>query len=133
MPIHISSVARPTPFPKGRRPKTDFHYQRPLTLWDVYVDDFLGLIQCWWRTKVWVKCDLLHSLDSILRPLDAQDPPINRNRLLSRKWPRVKSACTTINIILGWILNTSDNTISLPAHLLVRVRDILASIRPTQR
>jgi hypothetical protein len=39
----------------------------------------------------------------------------------------------TVKTILGWIVNTLDNNISLPAHRLIRLRKILDSIRPGQR
>jgi hypothetical protein len=48
--------------PQGTQPKGHSRYGRPLALWDVYVDDFLGQ----------VKCALLHTLDTLIRPLDAQ-------------------------------------------------------------
>jgi hypothetical protein len=39
----------------------------------------------------------------------------------------------TVKTILGWIVNTLENTISIPYNRLVRLREILASIRPGQR
>jgi hypothetical protein len=33
------------PLPRGTRPKGAKHYRTPLSHWDVYVDDFLGLVQ----------------------------------------------------------------------------------------
>jgi hypothetical protein len=51
------------------------HYRRPVGLWDVYVDDFLGLVQGNKHQLRRVKMALLHALDSVLRPLDAGDSP----------------------------------------------------------
>jgi hypothetical protein len=41
----------------------------------VYVDDFLGMVQGGTRTRRRVKRALLHTLDTVLRPLDADDSP----------------------------------------------------------
>jgi hypothetical protein len=42
-------------------------------------------------------------------------------------------ACwNTVKTILGWILNTLDNTIALPPHRLTRLRTILSSVGHTQ-
>ena len=45
----------------------------PLRYWDVYVDDFCGLVQGNQWTRRAVKRALLHSLDRVFRPLDDQD------------------------------------------------------------
>jgi hypothetical protein len=43
------------------------------------------------------------------------------------------SARSTVKVILGWVIYTTANTISLPVHRLARIREILASIGATKR
>ena len=49
--------------------QTDNYAQTPLKRWDVYVDDFLGIVQSKPPTWKRAKRALLHSLDHIFRPL----------------------------------------------------------------
>jgi hypothetical protein len=42
-------------------------------MWDVYVEDFMGLVQGCTRTRLRVKRALLHTLDTVLRPGDDAD------------------------------------------------------------
>jgi hypothetical protein len=46
---------------------------RPVASHDVYVDDFLSLVQGGTRRRLQVKRSLLHALDSVFRGLDASD------------------------------------------------------------
>jgi hypothetical protein len=122
-----------SPLPRGPRPRTATHYKRPIALWDVYVDDFLGLVQGGARTRRQVKRALLHTLDTVLRPIDAQDSCFRQEPASTKKMEKGDATWSTVKMILGWILNTLDKTISLPAHRLLRLRDILSSISTTQR
>jgi hypothetical protein len=38
-----------------------------------------------------------------------------------------------MKVVLGWLINTTNMTIQLPAHQVDRLAEILASIPPTQR
>jgi hypothetical protein len=62
------------------------HYHRPLGLWDVYVDDFLVLVQGSHRRRRQVKLALLHALDSVLRPVDDADFPHRQEPASLKKW-----------------------------------------------
>ena len=55
---HVLSIPCITPFKK------------PLWYWDIYMDDFCGLVQGSQWTHKWVKHILLRSLDQVFRPLD---------------------------------------------------------------
>jgi hypothetical protein len=70
LPLADISHACPPSMHRGARPQGKVHYGRPLTSWDVYVDDFLGLVQGGVRTRRWVNHALLHTLDTILHLLD---------------------------------------------------------------
>jgi hypothetical protein len=140
-PVHVSdnliesAPDSPTPpsLPRGDRPKHAAHYRTPLALWDVYVDDFLGLVQGGTRTRRRVKRALLHTLDTVLRPHDEADSCHRQEPASTKKMVKGDSAWSMVNVILGWVVDTVANTISLPVHHLTRIREILASIGPTQR
>jgi hypothetical protein len=40
---------------------------------------------------------------------------------------------STTKTILGWVVDTLACTITLPAHCILRLREVLDSIKPTQR
>jgi hypothetical protein len=65
----LPTVPLPTkPMPRGRlRP--------PVKSWDVYVDDFLGMVQGNWQHRRHVKRVLLHTLNKVFRPPDLQENP----------------------------------------------------------
>jgi hypothetical protein len=131
-PKSTPSLETPSLPPRSRRSDAP-HYGPPLALWDVYVDDFLSLVQGGRRTRLRVKRDLLHSLDQVMRPLDSEDSPFRQEPASVKKMGKGDATWTTLKPILGWIINTLDKTISLPPHRLVRVRDILNYIGLNQR
>jgi hypothetical protein len=65
----LPAVPLPTkPLPRGRpRP--------PVKSWDVYVGDFLGMVQGNWEHRRHAKRFLMHTLDKVFRPPDLQDNP----------------------------------------------------------
>jgi hypothetical protein len=123
----------PPPLPRGTQPKGAKHYRTPLAHWDVYVDDFVGLVQGGARTRRRDKRALLHTLDTVLRPLDSADSPYRQEPASTKKMAKGESAWATVKVILGWMVDTLANTISLPEHRLARIREILDSIGITQR
>jgi hypothetical protein len=126
-------VLRPEPLLCGGHPKGADCNRNPLALWDVYVVDFLGLVQGYARTWRRVKRALLHIMDTVLCPLDSGDSIHRQETASTKKMTKGDSAWGTVKVILGWIINTLDKTISLPAHRLALIRKILASISATQR
>ena len=58
---HILSILCTTPFKK------------PLQYWNIYVNDFCGLVQGNFWTRRWAKQILLHPLDNFFRPFDNED------------------------------------------------------------
>jgi hypothetical protein len=119
--------------PQGARPQGKIHYGRPIASWDVYVDDFLGLVQVGVHTRRRVKRALLYTLDTVLRPRNDHDSDYRQEPASTKKMAKGDACWDTVKTILGWILNTLDNTISLPPHRLTRFRTIISSVGPTQR
>jgi hypothetical protein len=65
----LPAVPLPTkPMPRGRR-------RPPVKSWDVYVDDFIGMVAGNWQHRSHVKRVLLHTLEKVFRPPDSQDNP----------------------------------------------------------
>ena len=105
----------------------------PVQYWDIYVDDFLSLVQGnkWHRRAV--KRILLQSLDRVFRPLDDNDVPDRQEPASLKKLRKGDGAWTTQKTMPGWQIDTADRTITLPPHRIDRLRDILAHIRPGQK
>jgi hypothetical protein len=114
-------------------PWCTWHNGHPLALWNVYVKDFLGLVQGLVCTRRRVKRALLYTLNTVLHPLDAQDSQHHQDPASTKNMEMGDAFWDTIKTILGWIINTLDKNISLPPHLLIHLRDILLSIGSGQR
>jgi hypothetical protein len=109
------------------------HYHPPVGLWDIYVDDFLGLVQGNKHQRRQVKRALLHDIDSVMRPLDADDSIHWQEPASLKKMGKGDATWATVKTILGWILDNVDKTISLPAHRLLRLMELLDSVSTGQK
>jgi hypothetical protein len=65
--------------------------------------------------------------------LDSKDSTHRQELAFTKKMAEGDSSWVTTKVILGWMIDTLDNAISLPAHRLARIREILDSITPSQR
>jgi hypothetical protein len=128
-----TDIFRPEPLPHGDHPKGATHYYTPLALWDVYVDDFFGMVQGGPRVRRHAKCTLLHTLDTMLRPLDRFDSVHGQDPASIKKMAKCESSWATIKVITGWIINKMDGIVSFSAHRLSHICEILASISATHR
>jgi hypothetical protein len=124
----MPSILCPEPLPCGDRLKGSAHYRTHLAFWGVYADYFWGMLQGGTRTRRRVKHALLRTMDTVLRHLDSD----NSVYCSIKKMVKGGSSWATTKVILGWIINTLENTISLMAHRLVFIREIMASISATQ-
>ena len=68
--LSLSSSSPCVPVPSTTANKI---IQCPLQYWDVYIDDFLGLIQGNKYHRRRIKRALLHAMDKVFRPLDPAD------------------------------------------------------------
>jgi hypothetical protein len=121
-PLLLPAVPLPIkPMPRGRpRP--------PVKSWDVYVDDFLGMVQGNWHHRRHVKRVLLHTLDKVFRPPDLQDNPHRQEPASVKKMRKGDATWTTRKVILVWIIDTVCLTIELPAHRIARLSELLDSV-----
>eukprot|EP00536_Pseudo-nitzschia_multiseries_P018339 jgi/Psemu1/55134/gm1.55134_g len=107
--------------------------KKPVQYWDVYVDDFCGLAQGNQWTRRAIKRVLFQSLDKVFRPLDASDTPFRQEPASLKKMRQGDARWTTKKVILGWLIDSINKTISLPPHRVARLQEILHSISSTQR
>lgn len=133
-PSHVSPrpdsgpvVAVPVPaHPLGpRRP--------PLRYYDVYMDDFLGLFQGGPRRLQQCRRRLFHCIDRVLRPLSADDPDTRQEPSSLKKLGKGDACLTTRKVMLGWLIDTVAETISLPPRRLQRLHDMLDSLPRSKR
>jgi len=87
----------------------------PLAYADVFVDDFIGLVQGSQRHRKAFRHTLLHAIDKVFaQPTDKE--PNRQEAALVKKLKRDNGALTTQKLILGWILDTLRKTLELANH-----------------
>ena len=69
---------------------------------------------------------LLHSIDMVLHPLSPTDPPARTEPILVKKLRKGDGQWATIKTVLGWLLNTVEHAIRLPARRQERLTALLA-------
>ena len=127
------SLPAPFPFPASLPPPNPLlsYFQRPVSAIDVFVDDFLAVAQPSTATRT--RRTLMHTIDSVFRPLSSSDP-IHRTEPISlSKLAKGDAAWSTRKQMLGWILDSTDMTLTLPPRRLQRLGDLLAAIPASQR
>jgi hypothetical protein len=124
-PSDLPTLPLPSTPPRGRP-------QPPVKSWDVYVDDFIGMVQGTWQYRRHVKRVLLHTLDKIFRHLDLKDNKHRQEPASVKKMQKGDATWTSRNILLGWILDTVCLTLELPNHRVARLFEFLDSV-PTHQ
>jgi hypothetical protein len=98
--------------------------------WEVYVDDFIGMVQSSWTHLRHVNRVLLQNLDKVFRPLDHLDSKHRQEPASIKKTKKWDASWATRKVVLGWIIDTVRLTIEIPAHRLTRLFDVLHSTHP---
>ena len=106
-------------------------FQRPVAAVDVFVDDFLAISQP--ATATTTRRTLMHSIDTVLRPLSPSDPVHRTEPISLSKLAKGDAAWSTRKQMLGWILDSVDMTLTLPPRRLQRLAALLGDIPPSQR
>ena len=138
VPSSISSASTPTNT-KTHSPTVDLlrdpylpHSKEKLGYIDVFVDDFIGLAQGK-KHRNRVRNTLMSAIDEVFRPLSPSDKPSRREPVSIKKLLKGDCSWSTMKLVLGWIINTVDQTISLPQHRVERLAEILSSIPRSQK
>jgi hypothetical protein len=127
-PPTITAVpSLPTPKPTTRKP-----LDNPLNYVDVYVDDFCNLIQGNRRRRRMARRILFHTIDEVLRPLDPTQK-FQQEPTSVKKLRKGDGYWETRKIILGWLIDTLNQTIELPPHRIARLQEIFDSLRGAKR
>jgi len=103
----------------------------PLAYVDVFVDDFIKAVQGWFNC-IRVRRTTFHSIDLIFRPNDEHDDG-RKQPISEKKLQKGDDFWSTQKIILGWLIDTSSKTISLPPHRQVRILELLRSVVKRKR
>lgn len=104
----------------------------PLTYGDVYVDDFILAAQTEYhkqRTMRWA----LHAIDAVLRPVASTDRPSRKEPVSVKKLLQGDACWSTRKTVLGWDLDTTDETLRLPPHRLERLYSLLDAYPSTRK
>ena len=128
-------IATATPVPT-LQPTTAIHtpgYRRPIRYANVYVDDFLALIQGNKHQRLQTMRTILHVLDLVLRPLDPSDGNFRQEPASVKKLKKGDANWSTKKVVLGWAVDTVAKTIELPPHHVEQLHLILDSIQPNQK
>lgn len=131
----VPPIAAPTPITLTVPATTPHepHYKRPMKYADIYVDDFIAAVQGSATTRRNAMRTLLHVLDSVFRPLSPSDNPNRQEPASVKKLRKGDGNWSTRKTVLGWVIDTVAQTITLPERRLDRLNAILADISPTQR
>jgi hypothetical protein len=100
---------------------------------DVFVDDLIAVAQGDPETLRKIRSGIFDAIDSILRPVDDQDSQHRTEPISLKKLDKGDCTWATSKLILGWIVDTVNLTISLPEHRAERLKEILDSIPRTQK
>jgi hypothetical protein len=78
-----------------------------LAKFDVYVDDYLGLVQCTLECRREVIRTLLHAMDQVFCPVDLDGSPACRELASVKKLKKGDAYWETRKHILGWLLTVA--------------------------
>jgi len=102
----------------------NLQHAQPLSYVDIYIDDFLAVAQ---RSSLLPT--LSHTLHGIFSSFhDTQhdrDAPSRQHIISQKKLLKGDATWSTSKLILGWLFNTEDMTISFPPHKADRLKIIL--------
>ena len=83
-------------YPSVTRP-----FRHPLCYWDIYVDNFCGLVQGDQWTRRMVKQILFQALDKVFRPVDAGDTKYRQEPASLKKLQKGDTRWTTVKKFLA--------------------------------
>jgi hypothetical protein len=127
--LHAPVPALPTPdltcLPRIPR-------RKPVQYVDIYVDDYIGLVQGGARRRSRVQRILFESIDAIFRPLCPDDPATRQEPISVKKLLKGDGSWQTRKTLLGWVVDSVRHTIELPPRRLLRLLAILEDLPRTK-
>jgi hypothetical protein len=131
LPITTSLGRRPLPVPDSVPVLALL--KAPVHCHDIYVDDFMSIVQGNARKRTHHRGALIHSLDNIFRPLDATDPATRKDVASHKKKAKGDSCYATRKVLLGWIVDALLGILALPAHQYARLLEFFTDLKGHQR
>lgn len=123
----LAAPVAPLPAPEPA-PIADAPRRKPLQYVDIYVDDYLGLAQGGSKRQGRVRRILFESIDAIFRPLSSDDPDTRQEPISVKKLLKGDGAWQTRKTLLGWAIDSLQQTIQLPPRRLHRLQGILEEL-----
>ena len=129
-PVLVSQLDAPVPalptpdltsLPRGPR-------RKPVQYVDIYVDDYLGLVQGGARRRSRVQRIMFESIDAIFRPLSPEDPTTRQEPTSVKKLLKGDGSWQTRKTLLGWIVDSIRHTLELPTRRMLRLVAILEEL-----
>jgi hypothetical protein len=108
-------------------------YHKPVAFNDIYIDDYVQGIQAPRAKRMQHQRRLLHSIDSVFRPVDDNDDPVRKDVPSRKKLSKGDATLLTRKNVLGWIIDTLRGTIELPEHRRLRLEEIFDYLRGRRR
>jgi hypothetical protein len=116
--------------PGDLAPTRRVHCKSPVAFTDVFVDDEIQVAQGSTARLNRYRRVLLHCNDFVFWPNDAVNANTNRKQPMSNsKFDKGDTSWATTKITLGWLIDTLQKTIELPAHRKERLLLILENAR----
>jgi hypothetical protein len=128
---HVTAGQAPTQLPP--QPTPTGRPSPPVKSREVYVDEFIGMVQGNHQHRQHDKIVLLHALDSVFRKLDTTDSPHRQEPASIKKMLKGDATWATWKTILGWVVDTIKMTVELPQHRVERLFELLDYVAPGQR
>ena len=104
------------------------HTQKRLHHVDVFVDDEIVAAQGNRHQLDRARRHLLHLNDNVFRPNDTLDSKARKEPVSRKKLQQGDACWSTYKTILGWDVDTLQQTIHLPPHRAERLLEILRSV-----
>lgn len=105
---------------------------QPLAEVELYMDDYIGLVQGHQRRRRCVKRVLMHTIDEIFRPWDPSETA-HQEPMSVKKMKKGDASWQTRKQLLGWLIDTVEKTFLLPPHRMERLRVIFDELRDRRR
>jgi hypothetical protein len=96
------------------------------------MDDFVALGQGTPRQLRTIRRHLLHAIDAVFTPL-APDDHFGNEPISVKKLRKGDASWQTLKVVLGWVLDTVNQTLSLPPHRAARLLHLFADLRGRTR
>ena len=113
-------------------PFSNSAFNRPLAFTDVYVDDFIQLVQGSRRRMKALRQQLLEAIDLVLSQPNLDEK--HRNEAVSlKKLLKGDGSWATRKLILGWLIDTVRQTLELPAYRKEALAEIFTELAGKNR